>query len=213
MQPGRPLETHGEGPKCAWGPGSLGAPTPDRPSFSMSPHTPPPGPGGHANKGLKEKRHKRKHRPAPKTRSPLRTWLGCQLSRRHNDVCSWWQRRPAVRPGPLLQRGGDGLSELWHSDKGTDYLGGRDTHTTAAPRHHGHQAEAMGSPRRCTSTLRGRWAYSDDPGHELSPPRGQLSQLHFIISRHHTRAPATGIHFWSPGPARHSLSRHRPGSM
>lgn len=43
--------------------------------------------------------------PGAQGHSPPRTWLGCQLSLHHNDVCSWWLRQPAARPGPPLRRG------------------------------------------------------------------------------------------------------------
>lgn len=213
MQSGRFLEIYGEGFKCVWGLGSFGVFISDRFFFSMFLYIFFFGFGGYVNKGLKEKRYKRKYRFVFKIRLFLRIWLGCQFFRRYNDVCSWWQRRFVVRFGLFLQRGGDGLLELWYSDKGTDYLGGRDIYIIVAFRYYGYQVEVMGFLRRCISIFRGRWVYLDDLGYELSFSRGQLFQLYFIISRYYIRVFVIGIYFWFSGFVRYFLFRYRLGFM
>ena len=62
--------------------------------------------------------------PRAQGHSPPRTWLGCQLSLHRSDVCSWWPRQPAARPGPPLQgereRGGSDAQQDTPSRRGHD---------------------------------------------------------------------------------------------
>ena len=120
--------------------------------------------------------------PGAQGHSPPRTWLGCQLSLHHNDVCSWWLRQPAARPGPPL-RGGERERGVRRT-AGHTQQPGRDNKIIRQRLWPLSASPQVPSQRKSPSALSGHRMCSNAPGHGLSSaPTPSQAVLHFITNK------------------------------